>query len=57
MITEFTNYPKDRNPQIPLPKRGGFLSVQASQYNYCSNPTLLVPVELWYIAATPIAVF
>ena len=36
MITAFTNHPKDRNPQIPLPKRGGFLSVQASQYNYCT---------------------
>ena len=35
MITEFTNFPKDRNPRIPLPKRGGFLSVQAGQYNYC----------------------
>ena len=36
MITEFTNYPKENNPQIPLPKRGGFLSVQASSYHYCS---------------------
>ena len=35
MITEFTNFPKDQNPRIPLPKRGGFLSVQAGQYNYC----------------------
>jgi hypothetical protein len=27
---------KPRNPSIPLPKRGGFLSVQASEYNYCT---------------------
>jgi len=27
---------KERNPAIPLPKRGGFLSVQASEHHYCS---------------------
>jgi len=26
---------KDANPAIPLPKRGGFLSVQASEFHYC----------------------
>lgn len=27
---------KPINPRIPLPKRGGFLSVQASEYHYCT---------------------
>jgi len=38
------------NPKIPLPKRGGFLSVQASEYNYCMPKNNVGPYVSYEVA-------